>query len=166
MALAQIPKIQNPCMKRTMLVGPKKFVGSVENPQIHQYTSKKITFTEFDTLSLVPSAKTASQMTAPGSSKYGGFRSNESSSAMKRPRPANEYGSRLNADMPGKPLDAQSKTAGNVLSEQLETNSFNSAGLKSAGLASAGAFKKDRQSETNFAGAREQLNSKSSHIRP
>ena len=34
-ALQVFPGISNPCMKRTMAVGPKKFVGKVPNPQIH-----------------------------------------------------------------------------------------------------------------------------------
>lgn len=31
-ALQGIPNIANPCMKRTMNVGPKKFVGKKSNP--------------------------------------------------------------------------------------------------------------------------------------
>lgn len=41
-------------MKRTMMVGPKKFVGNKKNSQIHQHTNKKYTsHTEFDTYSLM-----------------------------------------------------------------------------------------------------------------
>ena len=77
MALEPLPPTSNPCLKRTMAVGPKKFVGSKPNQQIHQYTNKKIAFTEFDTLLRANSAK-QSQMTAVGtstnkSSKYMGL---------------------------------------------------------------------------------------------
>ena len=31
LSLSLIPNISNPCMKRTMMVGPKKFVGKIPN---------------------------------------------------------------------------------------------------------------------------------------
>ena len=63
-ALQVIPNIVNPCMKRTMMVGPKKFIGKVPNPQIHQHTNKKQTYTDFDTFSLMKnSSKANSQLT-------------------------------------------------------------------------------------------------------
>ena len=40
-------------MKRTMMVGPKKFIGKKPNPQIHVHTNNKKTYNDFDTLSLV-----------------------------------------------------------------------------------------------------------------
>mmetsp|Transcript_18455 Transcript_18455/g.23001 ORF Transcript_18455/g.23001 Transcript_18455/m.23001 type:complete len:91 (-) Transcript_18455:126-398(-) len=40
-------------MKRTMMVGPKKFVGKTNNPQIHVHSNNKKTFTDFDTFSLM-----------------------------------------------------------------------------------------------------------------
>jgi len=49
-----VPNIGNPCMKRTMMVGPKKFVGKKKNSQIHQHTNRKYNgHTEFDTYSLM-----------------------------------------------------------------------------------------------------------------
>ena len=35
MALAVVPTIANPCMKRTIMVGPKKFVGKKLNSRVH-----------------------------------------------------------------------------------------------------------------------------------
>lgn len=40
-------------MKRTMMVGPKKFVGKATNPQIHMHSNTKKTYTDFDTFSLM-----------------------------------------------------------------------------------------------------------------
>ena len=57
MALNKIPSTSNPCLKRTMAVGPKKFIGTQPNQQIHRHTNKGIAFTEFDTLARVNSAK-------------------------------------------------------------------------------------------------------------
>ena len=53
-----VPNIANPCMKRTMLVGPKKYCGKKPNPQIHQHVIKKLNGTDFDTYSLVHQAST------------------------------------------------------------------------------------------------------------
>jgi hypothetical protein len=36
-----------------MNVGPKKFVGKVPNPHVHQHTNKKMMVTDFDTMSMV-----------------------------------------------------------------------------------------------------------------
>ena len=57
MALQKIPPMSNPCLKRTMAVGPKKFIGSRPNQQIHRHTNKGIVYTEFDTLMRANSAK-------------------------------------------------------------------------------------------------------------
>lgn len=62
-----IVNIANPCMKRTMNVGPKKFIGKIPNSQVHQHTNKKMHFTDFDTMSLVQSTKTAGATTAANS---------------------------------------------------------------------------------------------------
>jgi hypothetical protein len=35
LALQIIPNIVNPCLKKTMMVGPKKFVGKTPNSQVH-----------------------------------------------------------------------------------------------------------------------------------
>ena len=50
---SNIPNISNPCMRRTMNIGPKKFVGSRENPQLHLHTNRKANFTDFDTFSML-----------------------------------------------------------------------------------------------------------------
>lgn len=53
MALVEIAPLPQVCSRRTMNLGPKKFVGTIRNMQMHQHTNKKTTFNEFDTLSLV-----------------------------------------------------------------------------------------------------------------
>ena len=42
MALQKMPSIGNPCLKRTMNLGPKKFIGTQPNQQIHRHTNKGI----------------------------------------------------------------------------------------------------------------------------
>lgn len=108
LAQAVITNIANPCMKRTMNVGPKKFVGKTPNSQVHQHTNKKMNFTDFDTMSLVQSVKTRATTTA--NSK---LRSRFSAtSAARRQRDEN----------------------GKVFSEQMDTNSYNSANFVSSSM--------------------------------
>ena len=57
MSLNKIPSYPNPCVKRTMALGPKKFVGYKPNQQIHQHTNTKLKFTDFDTIHRANSAK-------------------------------------------------------------------------------------------------------------
>ena len=85
MSLSLIPNISNPCMKRTMLVGPKKFVGKVPNSQVHQHTNKKLNYTDFDTLSMINStAKTGSGLTNVGVNSRGMRSRLSTASAMRR----------------------------------------------------------------------------------
>ena len=128
-AQAIVPNIMNPCMKRTMNVGPKKFVGKKPNPQIHQHSNKRTNFTEFDTLSMVQSQKTGLT-----SKPNKGLRSTFSGTSRTRQlRDDNEAAMASNADDLMKRVDTSSKCGGNLLSEQMETNSFTSAGFISQG---------------------------------
>ena len=52
-AQSNIPNIANPCLRRTMLVGPKKMIGNNPNPQLHQHSNKKVAYTDFDTFSML-----------------------------------------------------------------------------------------------------------------
>ena len=61
--LNNIAVIQNPCVRKTMQMGPKKFNGKIQNP-VHQQNNKKPVFTDFDTFSKVDSTKMASATTA------------------------------------------------------------------------------------------------------
>ena len=56
--------VQNPCLRKTMNMGPKKFNGTVPNSQVHQHTNKKITYTDFDTFTRIQSAQNASAATS------------------------------------------------------------------------------------------------------
>jgi len=52
MALDFSLKIQFPCPKRTLNFGPKKTIGTQQNPLTHQYaTMKRIMVSDFDTKS-------------------------------------------------------------------------------------------------------------------
>ena len=53
LAQSNIPNIANPCMRRTMMVGPKKYMGKNANPQLHQHTNKKVCYADFDTFSMI-----------------------------------------------------------------------------------------------------------------
>jgi len=53
LSLQVIPNIANPCMKKTMMIAPKKFVGKVPNSQVHHHSNAKKTYTDFDTFHLV-----------------------------------------------------------------------------------------------------------------
>lgn len=78
LALQIVPNIVNPCLKKTMMVGPKKFVGKNSNSQVHQHTNKKTIITDFDTMSMLQSTKTG---TTQANSK---LRSRLSTSAIRR----------------------------------------------------------------------------------
>jgi len=129
-----------------MNVGPKKFVGKKSNPQIHQHTNKKLQYTDFDTFSLIQrSSKAQSMQTAAHSKATSGTTSggvhglksymSGSSVARKQRRDNNnnnDDSETKNADI--KPVDMLSKNGGNLLSDQLETGSFDSNGVISTGL--------------------------------
>lgn len=116
MAMAQIAPINNPCLKRTMNMGPKKFVGKVPNCLVHQHTSKKIVSSDFDTFSRV---QMSSQMTAAGSEK-----------AYVRQNTAKSKSINRRSEMsPSTDL----RQVG-VLSDNMETNSYQSAAFKSSSI--------------------------------
>ena len=85
MSLRQVGAIQNPCLKRTIMMGPKKFIGKKPNQQIHQHTSKRAKFTDFDTYNKVMSSKNnLSQMLTSAGSRQGlAMRSNKSQNIKK-----------------------------------------------------------------------------------
>lgn len=56
--------VQNPCLRKTMNMGPKRFNGTVANSQVHQHTNKKVTYTDFDTFTRIQSAQNASAATS------------------------------------------------------------------------------------------------------
>jgi len=112
-ALQVIPNIANPCMKKTMMVGPKKFVGKVPNPQIHQHSNIKKAHTDFDTFSLIQSSLTRAHSKAAPTAA----RSYLSGSSV-APK---------TADL--KNQDVMSKSGAGILSENLETASFSSTGI-------------------------------------
>jgi len=75
--LNNLVSIQTPCLRKTMNIGPKKQNGALPNSQLHQHTNKKISSTDFDTMTRLQSAQTA---TITSNSNYaerrnnGGFR--------------------------------------------------------------------------------------------
>ena len=121
MALAVVPTIANPCMKRTIMVGPKKFVGKKLNSRVHQHTNKKLLVADFDTLSLVQSATTG---TTHKGGRVGSGHISTTSGGFRR--------SQRDTEMD--PEVKQRTTGAVALSDLLDTNSCNSAGLMSQGL--------------------------------
>lgn len=162
MALAKMPSTSNPCLKRTMAVGPKKFIGSKPNQQIHRHTNKGIVVTEFDTLLRANSAK-QSQLTAIGSStnkssKYMGLSEQQSrTSHMRKQQECDQ--SEMGIETVKE--DATAGKQGGVLSEQVETNSYTSAGFKSGLTGGTLSCFKDRQSDPQLSHYRQS----SSHSR-
>ena len=67
LAQTVIPAIGNPCLKRTMNFGPKKFVGKVPNALIHQHSNKRVNCTNFDTFSMMPTTAASQKITRPSS---------------------------------------------------------------------------------------------------
>ena len=132
MSLAQVGEIRNPCQKRTLMMGPKKFIGMKPNQQIHQHTSKKVQYTDFDTYSRVMSSKNtfSQQLTASGSqSKHGGIRSVKSNvirNIDEHSPESNNYGQSMD--------NRSNRMVSGVLSDQMDSTSFNSIGFKSGSL--------------------------------
>ena len=96
--ITAVRNIANPCKKRTMTVGPKKFVGKVPNAQIHIHTNTKKTHNDFDTLSLVHAS---SQQTTQAHSRAGRTataKSFVSGSTMAAQQRYEEYDTRTQSD--------------------------------------------------------------------
>jgi len=77
MALDFSLRIQFPCPRRTLHFGPKKTIGTQQNPLTHQYAQmKKIMVSDFDTKSKVrlQSALTVGGQTADSSKKAETYR--------------------------------------------------------------------------------------------
>ena len=120
------------------MLGPKKYAGKNLNSHRHVHTNRKVKYSDFDTFSMLQ--QSSQRTTAASAAKSsGGIKSSyhRHSKAAVNGAQNNNNNSGVGSEQMLIGSKASNKNGGHMLSDQMDTNSFNSAGFVSSGQLNA-----------------------------
>ena len=123
------------------MLGPKKYAGKNLNSHRHVHTNRKVKYSDFDTFSMLQ--QSSQRTTAASAAKSsGGIKSSYHRHSKAAVNGAQNNNNNNNNSGGGSEQmligsKASNKNGGHMLSDQMDTNSFNSAGFVSSGQLNA-----------------------------